>query len=93
MVAMVGCPAVSTVLHDDHSVEVQRVDLQDLIVAANSPDSIEVSDESDPDSDGYLPQFVSNSDVHLCQSAFTYRSRNKHTYRSHHGIRAPPSVS
>ncbi|HCL11470.1 MAG TPA: hypothetical protein DGF36_13255 [Alteromonas sp.] len=95
MVAMVGCPAVSTVLHDDHCVEVQRVDLQDLVVDANAPDSIEISDESDTDtdSDGYLPQSVSSSEVHLCQSVFTYQSRNKHTYRSHHGIRAPPSVS
>jgi hypothetical protein len=93
MVAMVGCPAVSTVLHDDHCVEVQRVDLQDLVVDANAPDSIEISNESDTDFDGYLPQSVSSSEVHLFHSVFTYQSRNKHTYRSHHGIRAPPSVS
>jgi len=93
MVAMVGCPAVSTVLHDDHSVGVQRVDLHDLVVDANAPDSIEISDESDTDFDGYLPQPASTSEVHLFHSAFSYQGRNQHAYRSHHGIRAPPSVS
>lgn len=93
MVAMVGCPAVSTVLHDDHSVGVQRVDLQDVVVDANAADSIEISDESDTDFDGYLPQYASTSEVHLFHSAFTYQGRNPHAYRSHYGIRAPPSMS
>ncbi|MDG6099556.1 hypothetical protein EXU34_19030 [Alteromonas sp. ZYF713] len=93
IVAMVGCPAVSTVLHDDHSVAVQRVDLQDIVVDANAPDSIEISDESDTDFDGYLPQSASTSEVHLFHTAFNYQSRNNYVYRSHHGIRAPPSVS
>lgn len=93
MVAMVGCPAVSTVLHDDQSVEVQRVGLQEIVVDANTFDSIEISDESDTDFDGNLPQSVATPEVHLFHPAFTYQSRNKYTYRYLHGIRAPPSVS
>ena len=93
MVAMVGCPAVSTVLHDDHCVGVQRVGLQNIVVDVNAFDSIEIIDESDTDFDGYLPQSVPTTEVHLFNPAFTCQSRNKHTCRSYHGIRAPPSVS
>lgn len=70
---MVGCFVVSIVLYDDYSVGVQCVDLQDVVVDVNVVDSIEISDESDIDFDGYLLLYVLIFEVYFFYFVFIYQ--------------------
>lgn len=93
MVAMVGCPALSTVLHNEDAVKVRAVDLQDTIVDLSAADSSLFTDDLDDDFDGYLPPQVSSFDAFYHRGVFTYQRRDVSGFRTYHSIRAPPSLS
>ncbi|GGF59694.1 hypothetical protein [Alteromonas lipolytica] len=93
MVAMVGCPAVSTVLHNDNAAKVHAVDLQDSIVDLSAGDSSVLSDDIDDDVDSYLPATVTILNIEFYHGVFSYHSRAVSSTYGYRNIRAPPSVS
>lgn len=93
MVAMVGCPAVSTMLHNDQAASGKAVDVQDLIVDVSTAENAVFTDEDDTDFDGYLPPVASTVTTLVVRDAFFYQSHNHPTYPTSHGIRAPPFLS
>lgn len=93
MVAMVGCPAASTVLHNENTAKVQSVDLQHAIVDVSAADSSVFTDDEDNDFDGYVPALVSTLGASFIEDAFTLYSRETNSFSAHHPIRAPPFLS